>query len=203
MVALCRTHHDQADRGAFTVGQLKALKLKGRDLNQQVVGRFNWMRQQILAVVGGNFYYEVPMIIQITGRPVIWWNRDEDGLMLLNVRMLSTSGEPRAWIEDNDWISEGAAADIESPPSGKLLRIAYVNGDQLRVEFKDIDSRESLAAMYGTQAPPRVEFPLTVVEVQMEVANTSLSFNARESRVGGGVISGNWTLGIPVGICIE
>lgn len=203
MVALCRIHHDQADRGAFTVDQLKALKLEGRDRNQQVAGRFNWMRQQILAVVGGNFYYEVPTIIQIAGRPVIWWNRSEDGLMLLNVRMLSASSEPRAWIEDNDWISEGVAADIECPPSGKLLRIDYLCGDQLRVEFMEIDSPEALTAMYGTQAPPDVEFPLTVVEVQMEVANTPLSFSARESRVGGGVISGSWMLQCQVGIFIE
>lgn len=183
--------------------QLKALKLEGRDRNQQVAGRFNWMRQQILAVVGGNFYYEVPTIIQIAGRPVIWWNRSEDGLMLLNVRMLSASSEPRAWIEDNDWISEGVAADIECPPSGKLLRIDYLCGDQLRVEFMEIDSPEALTAMYGTQAPPDVEFPLTVVEVQMEVANTPLSFSARESRVGGGVISGSWMLQCQVGIFIE
>jgi len=108
------------------------------------------MRQQILAVVGGNFYYEVPTIIQIAGHPVIWWNRGEDSLMLLNVRMLSTSSEPRA-----------------------------------------------------TQAPPDVKFPLTVVEVQMEVANTPLSFSARESRVGGGVIRGSWMLRCQVGICIE
>ncbi|MDP9457654.1 MAG: HNH endonuclease, partial [Actinomycetota bacterium] len=49
----------------------------------------------LLAVVGGNFYYDTPIIFQYQGEPSIWFNRDEDGYLLLNVRMLSTSGQPR------------------------------------------------------------------------------------------------------------
>ena len=92
--------------------------------------------------LGGNFYLETPIMVQVKDQPVIWWSRDPEGFLLLNVQMLSASGKPRAKIVENDWISAGAEADIECPPSGRRLRVDYPNGDQLCVEFKDIESGE-------------------------------------------------------------
>ena len=54
MTALCREHHIQADNGAFTKEQLLQFKRDGKANWQQVSGNFNWMRNRILAVVGGN-----------------------------------------------------------------------------------------------------------------------------------------------------
>ncbi len=93
MIALCREHHDQADAGAFTAEQLQAMKADGGSRGEQIRGRFNWMRQQVLGVVGGNFYFEVPTILQIEDQPVIWWRRDDEGFLLLNLQMLTASGE--------------------------------------------------------------------------------------------------------------
>jgi hypothetical protein len=200
MIALCREHHDQADAGAFTVDQLRALKADGRNRSGQVSGRFNWMRRETLAIVGGNFYYETPIAIQLRDQPVIWWNRDDKGVLLLNLAMLTASGLPRARIEDNYWITEGIEADIESPPSGKQLRIDYPNGDHLRVEFRDVETTGDLEGRYETQAPANVPFPLTAVEIEMEVADTPVSFSPRKTELGGATLTGCWMLNCGVGV---
>jgi hypothetical protein len=61
MIALCAEHHRKADAGAFTVEQLKQMK---RMAAREVTGRFDWLRNEVLAIVGGNFYHETPVIFQ-------------------------------------------------------------------------------------------------------------------------------------------
>jgi hypothetical protein len=200
MIALCREHHGKADAGAFTKDQLRALKAESSRQGAQVRGRFNWMRQEVLAVVGGNFYLETPIIVQLRDQPVVWWKRDEDGFLRLNVHMLTASGQPRALIEDNDWITEGTEADIECPPSGKHLKISYPNGDLLRVEFRNIETVPDFEARYATQTSFDPTFPLTAVEVEMEVADTPFSFNARQTQLGGVTMANCWSKNCQVGI---
>lgn len=65
MVALCRDHHPEADSGAFTHDQLREFKRVGRDRRQALHARFNWMRRDLLAVVGGQFYYDTPIAVQV------------------------------------------------------------------------------------------------------------------------------------------
>ncbi|EHA14150.1 SEC-C motif domain-containing protein [Halomonas sp. HAL1] len=102
MIALCREHHIQADNGAFTKVQLHDFKKNGKENWSQVRGKFNWMRNRLLAVVGSNFYYETPVIFEFKEQPIIWFERDENDYLLLNLHMLSTSGEARAFIKNNE-----------------------------------------------------------------------------------------------------
>jgi hypothetical protein len=108
MVALCRDHHPEADAAAFTLDQLRGFKTQGRDRSQALGARFNWMRRELLAVVGGNFYYETPVAIRYFDTPVVWFNRDDADLLLVNVNMLTTSQEPRMAMRDNFWLTEGS-----------------------------------------------------------------------------------------------
>jgi hypothetical protein len=55
MIALCLDHAARADAGAFTNDQLRTLKREGRDRATAIRGRFDWMRRDLLAVVGGKF----------------------------------------------------------------------------------------------------------------------------------------------------
>lgn len=50
MVALCAEHHAKADAGAFTPEQLRGYKSSAR--RTPVQGRFDWMRNKLLAAVG-------------------------------------------------------------------------------------------------------------------------------------------------------
>ena len=148
MIALCREHHIQADNGAFTKEQLHDFKKGGKENWSQVRGKFNWMRNRLLAVVGGNFYYETPVILEFKGQPVIWFERDENDYLLLNLHMLSTTGEPRAFITNNEWFNVGGEEDIECPPSAKKVKISYPNGDFVSVEFFELNTIEEAQKRY-------------------------------------------------------
>jgi hypothetical protein len=129
MIALCREHADKADNGSFTNDQLRELKRVGRERAELVRGRFDWMRRDLLARVGGNFYYEQPVILQVGPVPCIWFNRDDDSHLLLNFRMPTLSGEPRAQIEDNWWSVLPDVTECVCPPHGRLVEVSYQNGD--------------------------------------------------------------------------
>lgn len=203
MIALCGQHHAMADAGAYTKEQLRDFKRGGAERAGELRGQFAWMRRKILAVLGGNFYYETPVIFEFRGEPIIWFNRDEEGYLLLNVGMLTVSGQPRVRIEDNFWLSRGNPDDLETPPSGKLLSVNYSNGDALKIEFFEL---ESVAAARMRYAEAQLEqwgipFPMTAVEVHNRVGGTDIDFGPRETRLpGGGGMRNCLCIGCRVGI---
>jgi hypothetical protein len=203
MLALCRQHHDAADAGAYTVEQLHALKARGRDQSVALVGRFEWMRHRLLAVVGGTFYYETPIPVQLGERAVVEFRRDEQDLLLLNVSMPSTLPEPRMIIEDNFWIEVGQPEQLECPPSGRVVSVTYPNGDALRVEFLELSDVDALLRRYEHAELPRrlLEeeeedgFPVTAVDIRMRVVAPDgtpvIDFDAQQTRVGGITMTGS------------
>lgn len=128
MIALCAIHHAKADAGTFTKEQLREFKQRGRQSAEEIKGRFDWMRRDLLAVVGGNFYIETPIILQFRGSPAIWFNHDDKGYLLLNLRMLTTSDEPRAQIEDNCWLALGTPTEVTVRLTGGYFTSATRTG---------------------------------------------------------------------------
>lgn len=185
MIALCTMHHRQADGHAFTKDQLRALK-QTTVPDATVQGRFNWLRNELVPVVGGNFWPGTLKIVRVGGVPIVWLRRDEAGYLRLNLRMLSRSGEHRLILEDNDWILKGNPVDFESPPSGRLISARYSNGDFLRVEFIELINKDAARSRY-----PRIRagglatlaYPLTAVEVNANVVGTPISFTPQGIRV--------------------
>lgn len=192
MIALCREHADKAAHGAFTDDQLRQLKREGRARAANVRGRFEWMRRDLLAVVGGNFFHNPRVIFQIGDIPCIWFNRDEAGYLLLNFRMPTTSGQPRIQIDDNFWSASPEVGDLVCPPTGKFLEVKYSNGDRFQARFFIVDSLASLDERYPPHAPRawygELQFPLTVVELWETAADTNIEFGPRFTRIGGGQI---------------
>jgi hypothetical protein len=189
MIALCRTHADQADNGAFTDDQLRELKRVGRARAREVRGRFNWMRQDLLVVAGGSFYYEQPVIFEINETKCIWFDRDDEGYLQLNFRMPTVAGRPRAEIEDNFWRVPPSVDEVVCPPSGRLVEVSYGNGDKFRAEFFSIESPDGLDSRYP-QANTRswssqLQFPITAVELWETAEGTPIEFGPRSSRLGG------------------
>lgn len=179
MIALCATHHKKADGGAFTIEQLRDFKNNKAHANT-VRGQFDWLRNDLLAYVGGNFFYETLRILSVDGTDVIWFNRDDEGYLRLNVRMLSVLARERAIIEENAWANIGDPVDLQSPPQGKDLRIEYKNGDYLRVSFFVLSSaneafeKYQVPALLDTQA---VKYPITTVEVHLKIGGTGIELN--------------------------
>lgn len=189
MIAMCARHHGQAD--AFTVEQLRQIKREAQQQGPKSVGeRFLWLRRDLIAVVGGNFYIGAETVLSVHGKRIIWFNRDTQGHMLLNVTMLSTSRDERLWIEDNDWMLLGKPTDCEVPPGGRSLAVKYPNGDRLVVEFFTVENAVEVAKRYddplaAIMLPAAVRFPATFCEVQLLVGGTRIKLGPKRMDVPG------------------
>jgi hypothetical protein len=163
------------------------------------------MRNRLLAVVGGNFYYETPIIFKFKEQPVIWFERDENNYLLLNLYMLTTSDEPRAYMQNNEWFNVGGEEDIECPPSAKKVKIKYPNGDLVSIEFFELNNVEDAAKRYpdAKVGDWPIELPITAVEVTNVVANSDLEFNAKETKFGlGNIMKNNFASHCGAGLVI-
>lgn len=205
MIALCSEHHPKADAGAFTVEQLREFKIRGAANREEIRGRFDWLRNRLLLVAGGGFFYETLVILQFRGSSVIWLRRDEDGYLLLNLRMLTTSDQRRLWLEDNYWIERGTPADFECPPSGKLIHAKYSNGDEVRIEFLELPSVAEAQKRYPSAGAEYwgIQFPITVVEVLKRVGGTNISFGPDWTTLGGTQIQNYFLSYVHCGISID
>lgn len=185
MIALCTAHHKKADGGAFTKEQLRQLK-ENKAHAAMVRGQFDWLRNDLLAVVGGICYHETLKVLQLDGRDIIWFRRDKDGYLRLNVRMVSIQAAERAVIEDNIWMNIGEPKDLHSPPQGKEVRIDYDNGDHLFVKFLVVDNPQEAYERYDNETLLQsngITFPLTVVEVNYKIGGTGVELRSSGTSI--------------------
>lgn len=184
MIALCATHHAKA--AAWTPEDLRSMKRTSPN-PQEVQGRFEWMRREILAVVGGNLYHETPNMVVFRDEPMVWFERDDEGRLLLNFRMLTQSGLPRTRLHNNDWFIRGDPTDVHSPPNGSRLLVTYADGDRFGIRFREWPALEPLAAEYPSahRLHDELSFPLVTAEVSFEVGGSSIRFRPTFTQVGG------------------
>lgn len=189
MIALCREHHIQADHGAFTKEQLHDLKKIGTENWVIAKGEFNWLRNKLLVYIGGNFYYNTDIPVVFKGKPLIWFNRDKDGYLLLNLNMLTTSNKPRAYLRDNEWFNTGLEEDIECPPSAKSIHIRYKDGDRLKIDYFELTSLEDAHSRYSSELLGFnvISFPVTAVEISIDVADSVLHIVPSKMLFGGNI----------------
>ncbi|MCC0765991.1 hypothetical protein [Micrococcus luteus] len=188
MIALCPMHHARAD--SLTVEQCRKLK---SNRAHGVEGRFDWMRHEIVAIVGGNYYHEVPNVVVFNGVPVIYFSRDAEGHLLLSVRMLTKSDEPRAWLDRNDWEILGNPIDVKCNTNGDRLKVEYANGDQFEIRFKEWKSPSELFKAHPSllSIHADMKFPLVTASVSMNVADAAINLSEKRSVDGGVTITGS------------
>lgn len=206
MIALCRLHADAADNGAFTNDQLRRMKEQGLGRGRSVSGRFDWMRRDLLAVVGRNAYLRTPVILEIRGEQAVWFNRNSYEEMLLNYTMPRLGGRPQPSIIDNVWTIEPAAVQsIICPPSGRRLRVEYKNGDVFHAEFATVEDSTGLLRLVPDihpAAPAALTYPTTVVRIWERVAGSTLDLAPDRTMIGSNTISGGFFTDCGTGISL-
>jgi len=196
MIALCRDHHDSADGGAYTKEQLRTFKERTRNQFVEIERDIRWMRDEILSVVGGTLYYKNPIIFHYRGNPVIWYERDDNGFLLLNIDLRPITSHHRLLMRNNFWHIDEEPEDLICPPSGKKIDVRYKDGDKLLIEFSNIESESDKKFQKFQKEYPNVSalsslsFPLTTVEVTMTVKEKGILFNPKETRFNGGRMIG-------------
>jgi hypothetical protein len=156
------------------------------------------MRRDLIAFVGGIFYVDVYIAVQIGRFPIVWFERDEEKRVLVNLDLPAVDGSPRLRMENNFWIETGTPLDLECPPSGTRIRALYANGDAISVRFREIASRADFIARYPSDrvlderlseigadvkmieiALERVAFPVAVVEIELKLLGGEINLNSR------------------------
>lgn len=180
MIAMCEEHHRKADQRTWTPGQLRELKRAGKGSRQQVKGKFDWMRSQLLGVLGGNFYLDVPILFYCSRQPIIWFTQDHKGYLKVNLRRPLTDRTAEWVMKENDWIVNSDVADIECPPSGHFLAVTYPNGDYLRIRFNEYPSVVEAAKRYpdGATVLGGLHYPLVAVDFQVKVPALDISIES-------------------------
>jgi hypothetical protein len=192
LIPLCAEHHGKAR--AWTREQLREFKANAREGAGRLVGRFEWMRRDVITLVGGQFWFGSLRVLAIADELVIWFERSDDGLLLLNLRQPTTSGEPRFEMRNNDWVLDGRPSDVVSPTNGSRIRVRYNNGDDLGVLFWEAASLDSLTRRYKHQRPESfadIPFPLLVVEVRLVVADAGIRLTRDVAQVGAAKMLGH------------
>lgn len=125
--------------------------------------------------------------------PIIWFERDDRGYLLLSIRMLSISGQPRTELTANDWEILGDPIEVDSPPNGSSLQVKYENGDEVGIKFKKRDSAEKLQETHPRilALGDQITFPLVTAELHLAVGGTGIRFNSKKSELGGLPMQGN------------
>lgn len=202
MIALCAEHHKKADNGAYTDTQLAAFKRNKVD-PELICGRFDWRRNKLLVVVGGNYYYETPRALVIDGHDVVATTRDEGGYLLLNVEMISLSNEARARLVENCWENIGSPVDLVCPPSGKDLDIRYSNGDRLAIHFYVLDDSIKFQERFSFAPYEDLVFPLTVAEVNCEIGGTDIKLGPKGTSIATNQFIGNFMANCGAGLVVN
>lgn len=223
MVALCIEHHAHADAAAFPAAQLREFKRRGGAGNPPPNATVSWMRDDLIAFVGGIFYVDVTVAVQLGRHEVVSFNRDADGGILLNINVPSISGEPRLRMEDNFWIETGEPEDLECPPSGKAILATYKNGDRISIRFREVASKEEFMARYPADdavdealakagsdmthadiaLAVAVTFPVAVAEIELSIADTPIDLRSTQAVIDGRNRAGAWVMDSPFGYVVR
>lgn len=202
MIALCHEHYKKAENNTYTVDNLHEVKENKKQLSA-VNCNLKWLDKNILSIVGDNAFYDTPIPIQIDGHNIIKFTRDDYGAQKLSIEMLSTLPEERAIIDENSWENIGSPIVLISPPTGKELAIKYNNGDYLYLKFKEVDDQKMLRHYYGIDMFGMIDFPITVVEINMKIAGTNIEFKTSGIDTLRSTFSKNISIGCAIGLSID
>lgn len=145
MIALCATHHAQAD--GLTKEQIRKIKSNKK---LHVSSNFLWRRKHTVFVCGGICAYKCNTMLRVMGFDLIFFENDIDGYETLSLNIYDRCLNPILVMRQNDWISRTDVDDLHVPPGGRTMQMhSKIRGVAVEIEFKDrqrLDRRELAVA---------------------------------------------------------
>ena len=150
--------------------------------------------------------WNVPCPIAQGKHQLIWFNRDEEHNLLLNIQLPKQRNPAVPLISDNVWMRLGTPKDVVCPPSGRKLEISYRNGDRFHVEFHSLNCEEDLLRFFPQPRSDEVyrHIPGTAVEIHYVCPSLGVAFHPSYTELGTNRFCGGGFIenGL-VGWCIE
>lgn len=122
MIALCRQHHDAADRGVYSCGDLRNLK-QSLSNSHPAIANLPWSKQEFLIRLGGCYTGGTAVAIALAGERAVWLRRGDNGHLLLSFQLLAADGSILALMEDNMFEADPKRLyDLEASTGGTRLK---------------------------------------------------------------------------------
>jgi hypothetical protein len=125
MIALCREHHDAADRGVFSKSELHELK-KGPHFVDDVRAHFPWAKRNFLVRLGGFYSGGNRSVVNVSSRPLIRFAKDENNLLLLCLELRSSDDTPVLTVSENLFSADPSSLhDLRVNTSGTEVKVWF------------------------------------------------------------------------------
>jgi len=113
MIALCWSHHQRAEGGAFTDEQLREMKRHPYLVGPPIRGRFDgWNRRRLVVRLGSDWFFNPAYLLRVGGHILAGFSHVADyGGLDLDVR--GADGQPLVLMVANDW-------NLETLPNGLI-----------------------------------------------------------------------------------
>ncbi len=122
MIALCRKHHDAADQGVYSKGELRELK-ESLVNSQSVIADLPWSKREFLIRLGGCYSGGTDVAISLAGKRAVWLRRAGNGFLFLSFQLSAADGSVLAAMDDNMFEADPSRLhDLEATTSGTRLK---------------------------------------------------------------------------------
>ncbi len=174
MIALCLEHHKKADKGAFTNEQLYNMKKYTSSFKKTLQGSFDWLRNDLLVFAGATGV-NPGAIVSFWGKPTIWFNRDKNNNMLLNLDFSNVWSKDCLIMKDNLWTLTKNSIDVICPPSGHYIHVQYEGNDFIEIKFdtcrNDEQAKKLMSHREYYSISKYINFPITTVNLRLSACN--------------------------------
>jgi hypothetical protein len=145
IIALCVKHAGMADAKAFTKKQLRVFKRLPSNKGTTLESTFEWFRQNLLFIVGGNIAFKCNTIVASSRERIIWLEEDEEtGSRSVSMNIRDQDGGLILAMDKNQWSSDlSLIEDIDSSARGHKLKVTATNKKaSFEIAFRSIGIRE-------------------------------------------------------------
>lgn len=152
MIALCPTHHAQADNGAWSISDLHNMK---KEKNREPLkGRLEWSIQDGILNAGNNLFFSPVFKLRILGQELFSLEQDHKGRIFINALLCNKEGKQIAQIKKNDIVAHDlSVGDLNCMASGKKVRIETLdNSSYFEVGFDRKPVEEVMNSFIGDEA---------------------------------------------------
>jgi hypothetical protein len=189
MIALCREHHDEADQGLFSAGQLRSLK-KAKRSTEDVKGSYpSWGKPNILVRIGGSYVGGSMVVLSVTGRPVVTLSRHEEGMLSLSFSLHDEQGRPVVIMEENVFEAYPQNIhDLEVAARKGSVRVWLTSSDiglELKFDRITLDELDGILASDRSRSEKRSR---RVIQEALDRLPPELSKLINKARSGRGIV---------------
>lgn len=122
MIAMCPSHHAQADVGTWTNDELR--KMKRTDQSNSISGKIHWSLHNTIVIAGRNMFTGKNISFTLLGHEVLRLKEIEPDVIALNALIFNENMQPVLRIDENDIIlAPKLVSDFNCKASANCIRV--------------------------------------------------------------------------------